>query len=140
MNKKVSIAVAVILMAAVAMASEAPLIDAHITSLTTAKEIREGRGPIDMTFNVTATNNSTEPVTMTRVSIRTDDTSGFTLRDGSMKVNMTIQPQGTANFDISARRVGSKALARSATLKISVDLSFKSANGKFVKSFSEFIQ
>jgi hypothetical protein len=140
MKKQLSIAFAVLLVALVAVASEAPLVDTHFTSLTTAKEIRDGSGPLDMKFQLTITNRSDVPVTVTRVEVRTDETSGFSLSAGSKKTRLTIAPQTTETIDLTARRLDSKDMARTEALQVLVRVNFKGPNGGFIKEFSEFIQ
>jgi hypothetical protein len=140
MKRQLSIAFAILLVALTAVATEAPLVDAHLTSLTTAKEIRDGSGPLNMKFQIAITNRSDAPVTVTRVEVRTDDTSGFSLSDGSRKVRLTIAPQATETIDLTARRIESKDTARSEALQVFVRVNFKGPNGGFIKEFSEFIQ
>ena len=140
MKTRLTHILAMLLIVVAAAASDAPLVDVHLNTTTTAKQIRNARGPINIHFQIPITNRSDTPVTVTRVEVRTDDTSGFTLEDGSKKVHVTIAAQDAANIALNARSVAPSDTARTEELMVFVRLTFSGPNGSFVKEFGEFIQ
>jgi uncharacterized protein YdeI (BOF family) len=140
MKTKLSILFAVLLVAFAALAAEAPLIDAHISSDTTAQQIRDARGPVNLTFNIAVTNRSEAPVTLTRVEVRTDDTSNYAVRDGSKKLTTVIDPSATENITLVAKAVAPRDLLQAEPFRVSVHLTFKGPDGKFTKDYSQFIE
>ena len=140
MKTKISMFLVTLLVAVAAIASDAPLVDAHLRSLTSAARIRNGNNPVNMKFEVTVTNRSDVPVTLTRVEVRADDTAGISLSDGSKKVSRTIEPGATEIIPLRARGIETKNVARSEALQVSVKLTFDAPGGKFLKEFAEFIQ
>lgn len=134
-----SIAVAILLVAVAAMASDAPLIDAHLTTRTTARQILDARGPFSMSFRLAITNRSNDPVTLTRVEVRTDENSGFALADGVKNVHTVIAPGETETIWLSAKRLAPDGMQRTEALQVSVRTMFHARGGKFVKDFGQFI-
>jgi|GEM_PF-5479135 len=140
MKTKLSLILATLLIAAAAVATEAPMLDVHLITKTTARQIRSASGPIEIRFDIPITNRSDAPVTVTRVEVRTDDTAGFTLEDGSKKVHVTIAPQDAASIVLRARSIAPADVARTEPLMVFVRLTFTGPGGTFVKERGEFIQ
>jgi len=140
MKTAVTIAVAVLLVAVAAFASQAPEVDAHLTTKTTAKQIGDAKGPLNVKFDIAITNRSDAPVTLKRVEVQTDDSSGIDISDGKKKADITIAPGATETIRLVAKSVASSNEAQTEPLELMVLLSFKGPGGGFIKAFSQSIE
>jgi len=147
MNQRISLSLALrflsiafgAFMASAAIASDAPLVSANLTTITTAQQILDSRDPLDVNFRISVSNRAERPITLTRVEVLTDDTSGFTLQGGSKEVKIGIPSQTVNEVDLTARSVAPDGLQRTEPLQVRVRLSFRDAKGQFMKEFSTFI-
>ena len=126
-------------MSSAAIASDAPLVTANVTTITTAKQIMAAQGPLDVNFRISVANRSERPVTLTRIEVFTDDDSGFTVENGSRNVHTTIPSETVTATELIAHAIAPDGLQRDEPLQVRVRLQFTDATGKFTKEFSEFI-
>ena len=122
-----------------ATASDAPLVTANITTITTAKQILDASDPLEVDFRISVSNRADRTVTLTRVEVFTDDDSGFTLQDGDKDVHVLIPQNNIRDLTLKARSLVPDGLQHTEALQVRVRLTFNDSKGKFVKEFSEFI-
>jgi hypothetical protein len=122
-----------------AIASDAPLVTANVTTITTAKQILDAPDPLEVDFRVTVSNRADRAVTLTRVEVFTDDDSGFTLQDGEKDTRLVIPPDNMRDITLKAQSLVPDGLQHTEALQVRVRLTFDDSKGKFIKEFSQFI-
>ena len=95
-------AFAVALLAACASAPDSSPVTLHIEQLTPAAEFRFA-GPVTVQFRITASNPTSERVTLSRIELRTVGPGAYVLREPSIPLKMTVPPSSSAAVTIAAR-------------------------------------
>ena len=136
----VTLALAALPLALAARASNAPLVDAHLVPLTSAKALHDEDGPLTMSFQLTLTNRSVDALTLTRVEVRADDTAGFVQTDGARDVHVGLAPSATEAVELTALGIAPEDFVNGHEVKVHVLLTFEGPNGAFLKEFQGFVR
>jgi hypothetical protein len=96
-------ALAVIVLAACStnMSSSGPPVTVRIAQMNASSNIFYFPGPVPLQYEVSITNPTSEPLTLTRLDLQTIGSGAYFLRTAPTPMNLTIAPNSTANYTIS---------------------------------------
>ncbi len=78
-----------------------PNVSIQLTPLDTAPDIFYFRGPINLQYQLTITNPTSEPLTLSRLDLRTIGPGAYSLRTDASPMNLKVPPNATATYRIS---------------------------------------
>ena len=96
-------ALAVVLLAACStnMSSSGPPVAVRIAQLNASSNVFYFAGPVPLQYEVSITNPTHAPLTLTRLDLQTIGPGAYFLRTAPTSMNLTIAPNSTANYTIS---------------------------------------
>jgi hypothetical protein len=140
---KALLAVALILAGCASSADEdpnAPKVTVHLQQIDSVGNEFTFAGPVNVQFVLTATNTTKDPVTLTRLEVRTVGSGAYTISPTSTNLNMQLGPGQSVTTTIAVwgyARGGRLSSEEPVTLRGTAYLSGPS--GAFVRLFTEYI-
>lgn len=134
---------AVLLLAACASSDEdpnAPKVTVHLQQLDSGGNAFTFAGPVNVQFELTATNTTKDPVTLTRLEVRTVSSGAYTISPTSTNLNMQLGPGQSLTTTIAVwgyARGGNLSSGEPVTLRGTAY--FSGPSGAFVRLFTEYI-
>jgi hypothetical protein len=140
MKSAVSALVFLVLLACASSAtSSGPNVSIQLTPVNAPQDIFYFAGPINLQYQVSIINPTNEPLTLTRLDLRTTGPGAYSLRSYATPMNLKVPPNSTANYVISVwGRSRGGYLAADEPVTIQGTAYFKgSSSGSFVKIFTQ---
>ena len=99
------------------------------------------RGPISIQYQLTITNPTSQPLTLSRLNLSTVGPGGYSLRTGDAVVKTVVPPNGSTSVNLSAWGYARGGYTRSTEpVQVHGQLWLAPAKGKtFVKQFFQYI-
>jgi hypothetical protein len=120
--------------------SNAPNVTLHLAQVNTPSDVFYFAGPVNIQYRLTISNPTSQPLTLTRLDLRTFGPGAYSLRTAATPMNLKIAPNGTSTYLISVwGRARGGYLASSEPVSIQGTAYFKGPSGSFVKIFNENI-
>jgi hypothetical protein len=145
MKSAVSVVAVVILLGGCASSStlsSGPDVKVHLEQVAGPAEVFYFAGPVNIQFRVSIENPTEEPLTLTRLDLRSEGPGAYSLRTEATPMNLKVPPRATANYLISVwGRANGGYLTAGAPVTIRGTAYFQSDATKksFVKLFTENI-
>jgi hypothetical protein len=100
--KKVFVTFAMLMIAASAMAAGTPAVQAHLVQTTIPSDMIFFRGPINVQYQLTITNPTSQPLTLSRLNLSTQGPGGYRLHSGDAIVKAVVPANGSTTLSLSA--------------------------------------
>jgi hypothetical protein len=141
MKHKSLITLIVLIMSAIpAMAAKAPAVGVHLVQATSPTDTVYFRGPVTVQYQLTITNPTNAPITLTRMNLQSMGPGAYTLRTGNANVKTVIPANGSTTLQLSAwARARGGFLRSSEPVNIHGILWFRGPTGNFVKQFVDYV-
>jgi hypothetical protein len=141
MKHRIFATVAILMVAVSSMAESTPAVQAHLVQTTLPSDMIFFRGPISIQYQLTITNPSSQPLTLSRLNLSTVGPGGYRLRTGDAIVKTVVPANGSTTLNLSAWASARGGFVRSSEpVEIHGQLWLAPANGKtFVKQFFQYI-
>jgi len=136
-------AITLVLLSACASSSQSsgPNVTLHLTAVNSPPDIFYFAGPISLQYQLSVTNPTSEPLTLTRLELRTMGPGAYSIRTQASPMNLKISPNATVTYTISVwgyARGGYLAAEEPVTLQGTAFFRGTSS-GSFVRIFNETI-
>jgi hypothetical protein len=118
----------------------APNVELHVAQFESQQDGYLFGGSVNVRFGVSAANRTKEPVTLTRIEIRTVGSGAYTIRPTSTPINIKLAPGQEATVPISLwgfARGGYASAREPVTLRATAYMT--GPTGAFVRLFTEYI-
>jgi hypothetical protein len=139
-HKSLITLLALIMGAIPAMAATAPAVGVHLVQTTTPADTVFFRGPVTVEYQLTITNPTNAPITLTRLNLQSMGSGAYTLRTGDAPVKTIIPANGSTTLKLSAWARARGGFMRSTQpVDIHGVLWFQGPTGNFVKQFIEYL-
>ena len=139
--KRILMTFAILMVAISAMAASTPAVQAHLVQTTLPSDMVFFRGPINVQYQLTITNPTSQPLTLSRLSLSTQGPGGYRLHTGDAVVKTVVPANGTATINLSAWATARGGFIRSTEpVEMHGQLWLAPPNGKtFVTQFLQYI-
>ena len=140
--KRISLMTPILLLAIALpmMAANAPAVEARLVQVTQPSDTVYFRGPVTVAYQLTITNPTNQPITLTRVNLSSEGPGAYTLRTGDAPVKTVVPANGNTTLNLSAWATARGGFMRgSEPVNMRVQLWFDSPSGKFVKLFVQYL-
>jgi hypothetical protein len=144
MRRHYALLTAILLLAGCATGADedpnAPKITLHLEQVDSGVNGYMYAGPVTVQFVLTATNTTSDPVTLTRLEVRTISSGAYSISPTSTSLNLQLNPGQTLTTTFSVwgyARGGRMASEEPVTLRAIAYLS--GPKGAFVRLFTEYI-
>ncbi len=96
-------AVTLVLLSGCASSSQSsgPNLTLHLTPVNSPADIFYFAGPINVQYQLSVTNPTSEPLTLSRLELRTIGPGAYSIRTQASPMNLKIPPNATATYTIS---------------------------------------
>jgi hypothetical protein len=123
------------------MAASTPAVQAHLVQTSMPSDMVFFRGPISIQYQLTITNPSNQPLTLTRLNLSTMGPGGYRLHTGDAIVKTVVPANGSTTLNLSAwGRARGGFIASTEPVEMHGQLWLKPPTGKtFVKQFLQYI-
>ena len=141
MKRTVFLTFAILLVAVSSMAASTPAIQAHLVQTTQPNDMVYFRGPISIEYQLTITNPTSQPLTLSRLNLSTAGAGSYQLRTGDAIVKTVVPANGSATLNLAAWGYARGGFVRSSEpVEMHGQLWLAPPNGKtFVKQFFQYI-
>jgi hypothetical protein len=141
MKHRISITFAIFMIAVSSMAASTPAVQAHLTQTTQPSDMIFFRGPISIQYQLTITNPTNQPLTLSRLNLSTIGPGGYRLRTGDAIVKTVVPANGSTALNLSTWAYARGGFVRSTEpVEVRGQLWLAPAKGKtFVKQFIQYI-
>jgi hypothetical protein len=142
MKRATSIAFLGLLIAACASSPQpsGPAVTVHLAQVNAAPDMFYFAGPINVQYQLSITNPTNEPLTLSRLDLETIGPGAYSLRTAATPMNLKVPPNSTANYLISVwGRARGGYLAADTPVTIRGTAYFQGPSGSFVRLFTENI-
>jgi|SRR5581483_5448535 len=120
------------------MSSSAPPVALKLTEVNTSSNVFYFSGPVDLQYQLAITNPTPEPMTLTRLDLRTTGPGAYFLRTAATPMNLTIAPNTTSTYTLSVwGHARGGFIASTEPVLIRGIAYIKSPSGSFTKLFTE---
>ncbi len=138
----VLLVVAVLLLAGCATVGDdpnAPNVTLHLLPLSSAPNAYRYGGPVNIGYELTATNSTNQPVTLDRIEVRTIGSGAYLIRPTSTRLNLALGPgeSKAVQFSIWGTAPGGQ-LASGEPVTVRAAGYLKGPSGPFVRLFTEY--
>lgn len=138
---------AILLLASCASSSPSPMtsstadaVQVHLAQTSASADTYYFRGPIPVSFQLTVTNTTNQPLTLKRLNLSTTGPGAYSLRTGDSTLNYSIPANGTTTISLSAwGRSAGGFLRGGEPVNIRGIAYFDGPNGGFARQFTEYI-
>jgi len=117
----------------------APNVVLHLAQYESAPNAYLYGGLVNVRYDLSIANRTSEPVTLTRIEIRTVSSGAYTLRPTSTMINIDVAPGQEKTIPLSLwanARGGNLAAQEPVTIRVAAYM--KNASGPFVRLFTEY--
>jgi hypothetical protein len=94
MKHTIFLAFAILSVSVSAMAASTPDVQAHLAQTTLPGDMFYFRGPVNIQYQLTITNPSSEPLTLSRVNLSTQGPGGYSLHTSDAFVKTVVPANG----------------------------------------------
>jgi hypothetical protein len=120
--------------------SSGPNVTVELAQLNSASDVFYMRGPVSIQYQLSITNPTSQPLTLTRLDLQTMGIGAYSLRANGTPMNLTVAPNSTSNYTISVWGYANGGyLASSAPVTMRGTAYFKGPSGSFLRMFNENI-
>ena len=117
-----------------------PNVTVHLEQLNAAPDIFYFAGPVNIQYQLSITNPTSEPLTLTRLDLQTIGPGAYSLRTEATPMNLKVPPNGTATYTVSVwGRARGGYLTADEQVTLRGTAYFKGSSGSFVRILTENI-
>jgi hypothetical protein len=143
MKSVVCAAITLVVLSACASSSQSsgPNVTLHLTPVSSPADIFYFAGPINLQYQLSVINPTSEPLTLTRLELRTIGPGAYSIRTQASPMNLKIPPNATVTYTISVwgyARGGYLAAEEPVTLQ-GTTFFRGTSSGSFIRIFNETI-
>ena len=141
MKRRILLTLAILTVAVSSMAASTPAVQAHLVQTTQPSDMIVFRGPISIQYQLTITNPTSQPLTLSRLNLSTEGAGGYRLRTGDAIVKTVVPANGSTTLNLSAWATARGGYVRSTEpVEVHGQLWLAPPKGRtFVKQFFEYI-
>ena len=141
MKHRIFITFAIFMVAVSSMAASTPAVQAHLVQTSLPSDMVFFRGPVSVQYQLTITNPSSQPLTLSRLNLSTIGPGGYRLHTGDAIVKAVVPANGSTTLNLSAWANARGGFMRaSEPVEVHGQLWLAPAKGKtFVKQFIQYI-
>jgi hypothetical protein len=123
------------------MAATAPAVQVHLVQTSLPSNMVFFRGPVSVQYQLTITNPTSQPLTLSRLNLSTMGPGGYRLHTGDAIVKAVIPANGSSTLNLSAwASARGGFMASTEPVELHGQVWLKPAKGKtFVKQFLQYI-
>jgi hypothetical protein len=121
--------------------ANAPNVELHLAQYESAPNAYLYGGLVNVRYELSVANHTKEPITLTRIEIRTIGSGAYTIRPTSTRINADLAPGQGKTIPISiwgSARGGNLASLEPVTLRATAYM--KGPSGAFVRLFTEYLR
>ena len=120
--------------------SSGPNVTIQLAQVNSAPDIFYYAGPVNIQYQVSITDPTNEPLTLTRLDLQSVGPGAYSVRTESTPMNLKVAPNATTNYLISVwGRARGGYLAADEPVSIRGTAYFKGPSSSFVKIFTQNI-
>jgi len=117
-----------------------PNVNVHLAQVNTAPDIFYFSGPVNIQYQLSIANPTSDPLTLTRLDLETVGPGAYSLRTAATPMNLKVPPNSTASYTISVwGRARGGYLTADEPVTLRATAFFKGTSGSFVRLFTENI-
>jgi hypothetical protein len=117
-----------------------PNVTVHLAQVNMAPDIFYFSGPVNVQYQLSITNPTSEPLTLSRLDLETTGPGAYSLRSQATPMNLKVPPNSTATYTISVwGRTRGGYLTADEPVTLRGTAYFKGTSGSFARIFTENI-